>query len=320
MGPVRPSSPEGRGCPFCGDRLTGERVRFGYRMGCCQACGSVACLDEVPDEVVAALYGDPGYYSGGCAPYGYDGDVRHYDAQKTPVWQERLAAIAALQRGRRLLEVGPGTGGFARLASASGWDVMAVDPYPAGELEVPVVPTLELAAATGRFDAVCLFDVIEHLAEPLGLLRQLPPLLVQGGCVAIASPNAGGGSFRSVGFDWWEVRPPEHLSIPSDAGMVAALERSDLQLVRTVGHFTQTWHWPPVMLRLLAPTMTARPLGRGRQLGLRAVDAVTRRLRARLPHPRPERQDYVTWLARPRLEQTSDGTSPSGGSGPPPVG
>lgn len=286
-------------CTFCGSLLSGGEVRLGHRLACCQGCGSILCLDEVSEEVLASLYSDPRYYSGGLGPYGYNGDFATHDAVKRPLWEERLDAIAALAQGRRLLEIGPGRGGFARLAAASGWDVLAVDLFPGGPLPVPVVPSIEDAARTGAFDVVCLFDVIEHLADPLVILSQLPSLLAPGGCVAIAAPNAGGGSFRSLGFDWSELKPPEHLSVPSHRGMEAVLKRAGLELVGTVGHFAQTWHAPWVMKRLLEAPQGKQPAARARHFGLRVVNLITHRVRIRLPHPPPERQDYVTWMARP---------------------
>lgn len=287
-------------CPYCEGELRDGAVRLGYRMGVCATCGSVACMDNVADHVLAALYGDPAYYHGGCSPYGYHGNFARTDEQRRPIWNDRLAAVATMTRGRRLLDVGPGMGGFVRFAEAQGWQVAAVDPYPATELFVPVVTNLEDARALGPFDAVCLFDVVEHLANPVDLLQRIPGLLAPSGCVVIASPNAGGTSFHSSGFDWVEVRPPEHLAIPSHRGIEAALERGGLGLVATVGHFAHTWQWEPIRARLLTASSSSDMSGTAVKFGLRVLGRALREVRTRLSHPRPERQDYVTWLAQTR--------------------
>lgn len=286
-------------CPFCGGALAYGGMRLGYRVGRC-GCGSVVCLDDVDDSVLAGLYGDPGYYEGRCPPYGYDGDFTRSDAHKLPLWEERLRAVDEVASGRRMLEVGPGMGGFARFARSRGWDVTGLDPYPAPELDLPVVESLDVAVRDGPFDAVCLFDVVEHLAEPSALLGQLAGALSTGGCLAIGAPNAGGGSFRALKFDWWEVRPPEHLSVPSHEGIRHLLDRTGFRLVRTIGHFRQTWHWPPVMVGQLRYQHSPGVTGEAARLGLRVANRVLREIRLRLPPPPVHRQDYVTWLAQVR--------------------
>lgn len=300
-------------CPYCEGEIQEGAVRLGYHMGVCGGCGSVVCLDDVADEVLAALYKDPGYYHGGCHPYGYGGESRRSNERRAPIWSDRLAAIASLTSGRHLLDVGPGMGGFVRFAQARGWHVAAVDAYPANELSAPVVPTIDDAAALGPFDAVCLFDVVEHLADPLALLQGLPELLAGSGCVVIASPNAGGASFRSSGFDWIEVRPPEHLAIPSHVGMEAALERAGLRLVRTVGHLVHTWQWPPIRSRLVDAQSVSGIGAKSSHFGLRALNRMLREVRTRLPYPAPALQDYVTWLAQ--QPRAGGGKEPLRGSG-----
>ncbi len=283
-------------CPYCDGPLSAGGVRLGYHVGTCRACGSLACLDEVGEDVLAALYGDPGYYTGGCAPYGYDGNFRRNDGQRAPAWERRLSALGALTPGRRLLELGPGKGGFLRLARRRGWDVAAVDPYPAEGLPVPVFPSVEAALGDGPYDAVCLFDVLEHVRRPLLLLEQVRAALAPDGCAAVGLPSVDGPSFRALGTEWCEVKPPEHLSLPSAEGMRRALERSQLAVRGIIGHFRETWLWEPLRPLLEPPSSHGRSASAS-HLGARALNRAVREIRTRLPAPPPEGQDYVTWLA-----------------------
>ncbi len=284
-----------RSCPYCDGALWALGVRLGYRMGRCQGCGSVACLDDVGEDVLAALYGDPGYYSGACRPYGYDAGVDRDDVQRTPAWERRLVAIAELTSGRRLLELGPGRGGFLRLAQARGWEVATVDPYPVADLPGALLPNVEAAAAAGPFDAVCLFDVLEHVLDPRLLLEQVRAVLAPSGCAAIGLPNVDGPSFRSLGLDWCEVKPPEHLSLPSAEGMRRAGARAGLHVVTVIGHFAETWLWEPLR-DSLEPGSSRGAIGAARRFGARVLNRGIRELRTRLPAPPASQQDYVTWL------------------------
>lgn len=282
-------------CPYCDGGLSAVGERLGYTLGICGGCGSLACLDDVGEDVLAELYGDPGYYTGGRAPYGYDGDLDRNDVQRTPVWEQRLQALAGLTSGRRLLELGPGRGGFLRLAEVRGWEVAGVDPYPAAGLTATVHPTLEDAAQGGPFDAVCLFDVLEHVLRPGALLAGVVSVLAPGGCVAVGLPNLDGPSFRVQGVAWAEVKPPEHLSLPTGAGMRAIATRAGLRVVTVLGHFAETWLWEP-MRPYIDPRRSTGAVGAATVFGARVLNRGVREVRTRLPVPPPERQDYVTWL------------------------
>jgi 2-polyprenyl-3-methyl-5-hydroxy-6-metoxy-1,4-benzoquinol methylase len=108
---------------------------------------------------------------------------------------------------KRVLDVGCSTGYLARTLSASGNRVWGVeyDAAAAAEarphLERVVVGDLEaldLVAEFGEaaFDVVLFGDVLEHLRDPLPVLRQARPLLAPGGSVVISVPNVAHGDVR----------------------------------------------------------------------------------------------------------------------------
>jgi SAM-dependent methyltransferase len=100
--------------------------------------------------------------------------------------------------GKRIVEIGCGSGDFLRLLCAAGND---------GEGYDPSQPTGRHAAGSGSFeiigrnftvedacgaDFVCCRQVLEHLSEPMGLLRRLRENMaaVGGGVVFFEVPNA----------------------------------------------------------------------------------------------------------------------------------
>ncbi|MDR1546046.1 MAG: class I SAM-dependent methyltransferase [Deltaproteobacteria bacterium] len=103
---------------------------------------------------------------------------------------ERLAS-------RRLLDVGAGTGDFARRATERGWEATAL------ELNVEstnalarqgykvIVKPLEMAdLADGTFDLVSLWEVLEHVAEPKTTLAETRRVLADDGLALILVPNS----------------------------------------------------------------------------------------------------------------------------------
>lgn len=102
---------------------------------------------------------------------------------------------------RRVLDIGCSTGSLgAAIKDAFGAEVTGIEISP--EManvarkkldQVYVGDILELVSSgvlSGeRFDAIILADVLEHLVDPWGLLRQLHPLLVEQKLVVASIPN-----------------------------------------------------------------------------------------------------------------------------------
>lgn len=108
---------------------------------------------------------------------------------------------------KRVLDVGCSTGYLARVLNGLGNTVAGVE-YDAAaakeaepDLEKLVVGDLEaldLVAefGEGSFDVVVFGDVLEHLRDPLPVLRRARPLLAPGGSVIISVPNVAHGDVR----------------------------------------------------------------------------------------------------------------------------
>ena len=108
---------------------------------------------------------------------------------------------------KRVLDVGCANGYLAEVLVGHGCKVSGVeyDPVAAEEarkhLETLVVGDLEqldLVAelGEGRFDVIVFGDVLEHLRDPLPVLRQARALLAPGGYVVISIPNIAHGAVR----------------------------------------------------------------------------------------------------------------------------
>lgn len=56
-------------------------------------------------------------------------------------------------------------------------------------------------------DVVALFDVVEHVADPVGLVRRAAALLRPGGLLVMTTPRASSLVARGLGSRWWSVMP-----------------------------------------------------------------------------------------------------------------
>jgi 2-polyprenyl-3-methyl-5-hydroxy-6-metoxy-1,4-benzoquinol methylase len=142
--------------------------------------------------------------------------------QATPVGLEReelrLMYLAKLPPGK-ILDVGCGNGARLVRLRALGWDVhgQEVDPDAAAEARrtsgAPVhLGHLENAEfAEGSFDVVTVSHVIEHVHDPVGLLRECRRILRVDGIVVVTTPNVESYGHARFGASWRGLEPPRHL-------------------------------------------------------------------------------------------------------------
>ena len=122
-------------------------------------------------------------------------------------------ARACRPKARTLLDVGAAAGLMLREAAARGFEAEGIEPSyalaSAGRragmrIHQGVLPHPELRGR--RFDVVTLVDVIEHVADPVGLLRAARDLVTDDGLVVVVTPDVGSLAARALGYRWWHFR------------------------------------------------------------------------------------------------------------------
>lgn len=107
-----------------------------------------------------------------------------------------------------LLDIGAGSGAFAKSASESGWDVVAVDPALNESDDVfdgikAVRGTTDDVPVDCFFDVVTMWDVIEHMFDPKAQILKAKSRLKNKGWLVIETGNYKSGSRLSVGVSHW---------------------------------------------------------------------------------------------------------------------
>lgn len=115
-----------------------------------------------------------------------------------------LGLFPAPGKGRRVLDAGCGNGYLAGLIAERGYDVTGIE-RPGYATDFPKTARLVeadldqgLPELDGRFDYIVCADVLEHLRDPAGLLRQFRAVLAPGGKLIGSLPNSGNLYFRLV--------------------------------------------------------------------------------------------------------------------------
>jgi SAM-dependent methyltransferase len=186
----------------------------GYSVGRCVRCGFV----YVNPQPRRRRNQDAGWYDDEGDPY----VVSLFPVLKR-VYSRGLAEIERHMSGRgRLLDVGCGFGYFLKVAAERGWEPAGVDVsaravnHARGILGLDHVERTELGDASfspGSFDAVTLWNSLEHVPNPREVLTQSFRLLKSKGVLLVRVPNVRP---RDILLRWMRVwnaayKPPEHL-------------------------------------------------------------------------------------------------------------
>ena len=116
-------------------------------------------------------------------------------------------------RARRLLDVGAYTGVFVEIAAQHGWDAWGIEPSEWAVAEAlrqglqMVRGTLEEALETGTFapssfSVITMWDVIEHVDDPLGTLQAAWQALEPGGYLVVHTMDLDSLFARLMGKRW----------------------------------------------------------------------------------------------------------------------
>lgn len=144
-------------------------------------------------------------------------------------------------RPLRLLDFGCGDGGFLTAAKLLGMDGYGVDfsesrrerASRAGLDTSPDLATLDLRASK-EFDAVTMFEVLEHVADPAGLLDVLARRVRRGGVLLVEVPDCRGIAKPRDYAEFSNVHPLEHLNHFTPATLHDACRRAGFVPVRRV--------------------------------------------------------------------------------------
>jgi 2-polyprenyl-3-methyl-5-hydroxy-6-metoxy-1,4-benzoquinol methylase len=226
----------------------------GYSMLSCEACGFRMEHPLPRPEDDEQLYGDEFYEERGLEI--------GLDAQN-PIMRglldERVRLLTDLNGGPgSVLDIGAGTGLFVEASTRAGWRASGIETSDSAVRIAARLGTasvkhgrLEDVSVQDRYDAVTLWDVLEHMPDPRAALLTIRELLREKGLVAISLPNVAGMKARALGVRWrYYRREFGHISHFSPATLVMLLAQAGFTtvLVRTSGAFNlgKPFHLDPV--------------------------------------------------------------------------
>lgn len=167
-----------------------------------------------------------------------------------PLFAAKAAHIRQEDRGlgraatpeQRILDVGCGNGGFLAWAHELGWkcygvEIDAVAAGVARNLGIDVLGSEvgDLGAEYVEFfDAITLSHVIEHVYDPVAVLRHCWRLLKPGGSIWVETPNTDSVGYELYGVHWRGLEAPRHVVLFNTPSLRWSLGQAGFEQIRVL--------------------------------------------------------------------------------------
>lgn len=264
-------------CPVCSSDNAAELfVKDSYRYVRCRECDLVYVSPMPAGDELNCIYQDPRYFANRNEwSYGYNDyfeERAFYDALfRRRVLECEHALGVDSGHGLRMLDVGCAAGFLLEIARERGWNVRGVElSKPAAEFAnkrldnvVSNCPLPDAGFEDQSFDCVMMLDIIEHVSDPVALLREGARVLKPGGVLFLSAPNARSLSARLLGRRWFHYKR-DHVVLLSGKTVLRALSLEDLdpvalgrngKMVSLNYLFARVKTYVPILGRLLLATV-----------------------------------------------------------------
>jgi SAM-dependent methyltransferase len=233
-------------CVLCGGRSF-RVVRPGeFRLERCEQCALVQTAPRLDHAALAPYYetyaphAEPAARSRSAA-------TRHLQFAAGLPYRARFGPVSDVPEapapGACALDIGCAAGGYLTQLAKHGWEPWGLEPdVQTADTARRIVPEARIVVGTAEeadferdaFDLVTLSHVLEHLQDPVAVLRKVHTWLRPGGTVRIWVPNFASVERRLFGGFWFGLDLPRHLFHFTPATLRHALEESGFRVRRTV--------------------------------------------------------------------------------------
>ncbi len=211
-------------------------------LGKCDSCGLVFVLNPPGVEELANIYSfSKGYHSS----FQDEGSADFHNHRKIAVQHYRFMR-SCLNKGK-ILDVGCSVGCLLQLAEQDGWEAWGTE-LSADTAAIGIKNGLKIVASSfddfnhggAPFDVITMWDVFEHLPNPVDAARKANGLLKPGGLLIVSTPNID-GAFPKFAYriskltkTWPHPEPPHHLFQFSAATAARLLRQAGFSICRVV--------------------------------------------------------------------------------------
>lgn len=229
----------------------------------CSACGFRYTNPIPPENELGRYYQFADYISHTNRSGGIMGFV--YRRVRSVALKQKLRLLARFSKGRKLLDIGCGTGFFAAAAKKAGYEVTGLEPddnartYARQQNGINALPASELSDLKPGFDVITLWHVLEHVYHLQRDIAAMTKLLSPQGVLVIAVPNCDSFDAQYYKQYWAGYDVPRHLY---------HFVQQDLETLLTPHGFKLTHVAPMPFDAYYVSMLSQQHMGKGKRKGL----------------------------------------------------
>lgn len=140
----------------------------------------------------------------------------------------------------RVLDFGCGFGQFLEMCRLFGLDAHGVDRSNARRSGAGVQIHAELDEVPGTFDAITMFEVLEHLDDPLSMLKTLRTRLKPRGVMIVEVPDASGVNSITNRESYYRIHPLDHINAFTPESLVRIMAKAGFAPIEKEPAFVTT--------------------------------------------------------------------------------
>jgi len=252
-GRIPPEYLSDRPCPTCGSRDAAPELEKDHmQIVRCRSCDLVYVTPTFDEAHYKEVYASQAYQDivRDLGIDSHDYRVQRFGTERVALMAQHLRVPAG--RAPRYVDVGCSTGFVVEAARNAGWEALGLDLNPSAiefgrsrGLDLRVGALDDGGLAAGAFDAVSMFDVLEHLIDPARILEDAIALLAPDGILFLYVPNYDSASRLLMGEHAHFIWPTHHLNYYTPTTIRDLLARHGLtsELVVTEGLDIEDYRW-----------------------------------------------------------------------------
>jgi 2-polyprenyl-3-methyl-5-hydroxy-6-metoxy-1,4-benzoquinol methylase len=205
----------------------------------CESCSFTYVTPRVPDSHLHLIYQTEYFKSHSAKDFGYS-DYLEDKSGYLKTFRKKAELVARHVQSGACLEVGSAAGFFLQAMRERGFEVHGVEvsEYAANfareEFGLDTVFNGKLDEADlprDHFDVVAMWDVIEHLADPIRELQRIRQLMKKDGFLVLQTQNPEHWFARMLGEKWQHFKQLEHVYHFSPKTITEALDRGGFEVI-----------------------------------------------------------------------------------------
>ena len=141
--------------------------------------------------------------------------------------------------GKKLLDAGSGSGQFLYEMKEFGMGVQGIEPgnfnkesKKKQDIKIKKTDLLKAKYPKEYFDIITINHVLEHVLEPIKIIKEMYRILRKNGKLIIGVPNYRSLAFFLFGKSWYQLDIPRHLHNFSDKILVKKLQEEGFKIKR----------------------------------------------------------------------------------------